>query len=33
MAITRTDVLVVSRRDLHGDPKLPVYSVRVRKAA
>jgi transposase InsO family protein len=33
MAITRTDVLFVSRRDLHDDPKLPVYSLRVRKAA
>jgi transposase InsO family protein len=33
MAITKTDALIVSRRDLHDDPKLPVYSVRVRKAA
>jgi transposase InsO family protein len=33
MAITRKDTLAVSRRDLHDDPKLPVYSLRVRKAA
>jgi putative transposase len=32
MAITKRDVLVVSRRDLHDDPKLPVYSLRVRRA-
>jgi transposase InsO family protein len=32
MAITKTDALIVSHRDLHDNPKLPVYSLRVRRA-
>jgi len=33
LTISADDVLRVSRVDLHGDPKLPVYSLRVRKSA
>jgi transposase InsO family protein len=31
-AIVKGDVLLVTRRDLHDDPRLPVYSLRVRRA-
>jgi transposase InsO family protein len=33
MTISKGDVLRVTRRDLHGEPRLPVYSLRVRKSA
>jgi hypothetical protein len=32
LPIGKDDVLAVTRLDLHDDPKLPVYSLRVRKA-
>ena len=33
LTIGKRDVVKVSRHDLHDDPKLPVYTIRVRKSA